>query len=37
MDKLVAPLGNMYGCEPLTVIHHGQWDPLWIHCLVDEP
>ena len=37
MDQLVVSLGNVYRCEPLSVIHHGKLDSLWIHCLVDEP
>ena len=37
MDKLVVSLGNVYGREPLSVVHHGKLDSLWIHCLVDEP
>jgi hypothetical protein len=37
MDKLVVSLGNVYGREPLSVVHHGTLDSLWIHCLVDEP
>jgi hypothetical protein len=37
MDKLVVSPGNVYGREPLSVVHHGQWDSRWTHCLVDEP
>ena len=36
IDKLVVSLGNVYGREPLSVVHHGKLDSLWIHCLVDS-
>jgi hypothetical protein len=37
MDKLVVSLGNVYGREPLSVVHRGKLDSPWPHGLIGEP